>query len=1745
MRKRIAVAVVLAIVLLGILVVRRHEAIRFVLTRAVDLATGYTLNLGDQRFGVSHAALIDVDLTSNGEPVFSARRIDIWYSLRDLLPGSRHRFGLVAVAVDHPSIAIIRHKDGSFNLRFPQATTPPPAAPQPTNRVPIRLSIRIHGGSVEVRAPDTLDPSGREMRAHGVNLDASIDSAARTHYVLKGAFVEASEEPFSAIGTIDVNRGFAMHHFRAVAVPMRSIGNFFVNSPAARILAGTATHVDARLYALDVQPDRPVNYHTSARVDVSGAAMELIGLGKPLHDIHGHLQLVDNVFFMPRLDAVLNGIPMKIEGGIFNFASPQYRIAIDGSGDLTQLRQAFVFSQTQPISGKIHLGILVEGELGSPTIAVHADGPHVAYSAIPIHDLHASVAYSNNVIYYAPLRARANSTDIAVTGTMTLLKRTHSLLMAHIETPADNLPYAGELLGDEPLVLDALMDGQDTFFHVQGALASRLGTGRAAAVLDLEPNGIVDVNPFWVHTQRGDFDARYRLDRSKNTSAFWVVARNFQLQTPRTASFMGNQLPAIPPISGRLDQLAIAGGGPSGMDAAMAGSVSAHDASISGVRIDRLAAQFAGALDGATIDSLSAAGPWGALDGRGEFSTAAFVARGNYRGTLPGLRSFLGNIPMRGTLDGPVGFEVANGHITVQAENLALHDATFHDIPVTRMGGTVVVNGDLVHVYAANMRAAGGEIVAAGTFKTTLRGKPESIALLANGLDGRQLRGLGLPLDSGRVYAQGALGNGAPLPLFNGGVVVADGSVQHFAVGGSALIDLGGDGVRLDRVLGGVDGTYALAQGQLSTLISGTPTYTMHADVPAADITRTIGALGFPTFHSTGTFNGSFDIQGRGLKPTIRGPLNVPAGSVNGLPFVDARARLIADTSGVSARRGSVLIGTTRLAFAAGVHPDRTGIHVRAPWTDLSDFNNFFDTGDTLDGNGSFRFDFISQRHRISSNGQISISQFRYRNLAIGDTRATWSSRRNVVNGALSIGGDQGRLRSSGTIALAPAADWLTIAARSHYDVMLELSNLNIAHWAAALGYPQVPLSGRAGGSATIHGSYPDLNMAGSLQLNNGTIGHLPLDEFDLSFDTRYERMNVEQATLRAPGITANASGSIGLRPNDPLNVQIHASTDDLPTFVSQLSGAPRIPVSGTFETTMQVGGTLAAPAFSAAFDAENVDAYNIKMTSLFGLARLHGRSIELRNAGVTFEHGEASLSGQLPLQLQPFGVGPSDAPLNFDVSVNDLDPSFLNDVLGNKTKLAGSINGQLGIAGTVRDPRVFGQFALTNGSYVSDLQRVPITNAVAQLTFNRTVASVDRLSARLGSGTVTGNGRILFPNGVAEGGRSYILNLNAHGAQFDLPAYGRGTIDAAISLNQTSTTDPLLAGSVNLSNATIPFASFISAAQGGGKGAPQLPIPIDFNLKLAAGKNVRVRGNGYGAGLDIGTTGSVLLTGNLQNPVLDGGFNSTGGTLTYFDRAFRVQQGEVRFNPSNGLIPTLHAVGETNVVNPDPDTARNPYGSADITINVDGPIDNLRIGFNSNPPGYSREQILALIAPLGGFVSSVQFNPATAQLTVPGTATGNTPILGAVQPVPGVLAGQTVNTISVGQEAFNILNAQFTAGLLSPFENTISQGLGLSNFNLTVDYYGNVGFSARRLLGRTVSLVYGTTFGIPTRQSFGVQLAPNETTSAQLSAFFQYGPTRLFETPVATISTNNELSLGQPLVGQSGFAFTFLRRYW
>ena len=75
---------------------------------------------------------------------------------------------------------------------------------------------------------------------------------------------------------------------------------------------------------------------------------------------------------------------------------------------------------------------------------------------------------------------------------------------------------------------------------------------------------------------------------------------------------------------------------------------------------------------------------------------------------------------------------------------------------------------------------------------------------------------------------------------------------------------------------------------------------------------------------------------------------------------------------------------------------------------------------------------------RLSTSGNVAVRAFRYRNLPIGDTYASWSSARDVVDGSLAIGGAEGRLRAGGSRRLLARSESLrnarALALRSARD---------------------------------------------------------------------------------------------------------------------------------------------------------------------------------------------------------------------------------------------------------------------------------------------------------------------------------------------------------------------------------------------------------------------------------------------------------------------------------------------------------------------------------------------------------------------------------------------------------------------------------------------------------------------------------------------------------------------------------------
>ena len=1737
MRKLAATLVALAVVAI-LLVVFFRDAVAKTALSLGGLASGYSISAGQIRLGARHGALVGVHVSRGGEPVLDAARIDVDYNPRDLLPGSRHRFGISALSIDAPHITLIHHQDGSYNVS--PLGGGPAGPPGPPNRVPLDMTIRVRNATATLVDKYRFYAASRVQSLSGVDADVAINDTALTWYRVTGTLNDFGPKPFRVAGSIDARTGFALHHISAKAIPIATISNYFINSRAAEVLGGTVRNMDMRMwqYAGDA-------LHMAGSGMLADGRMNVHGMDAPIAQLAGRITLFDSGFAADHMGASVGHVRIQCSGGIFDFSRPQFRIGVEGSGDLRNLHEIMKIAGSLPIRGAVRIHALIAGDLSSPVLLVGFDGKHWDYGSVPLENPNGQVALLNDRLIILPFHATYGAMKMHVQGSLQLGKQVHSTLALHAYGPSARIPYLGALVPDQPIVLEALLGGDDLKVDVRGYLVSLTDPANVNAFYSLNRYGEGAFGPMQLREPAGGtLVAGFSLDREHGNSAFWASVHDMRLREPQPIRLPGVTIPELPPMDAQIQTANIAGTGSSN-HVVIGGRVAMSPASIAGVPFDRVNAAFAGPFSESRLSSVQASGPWGSFEGGGTFGTGIIAARGNYHGTLQGLHMFLGGLKAQGSVDGPVGIAIAGGKIFVQVQNAQLANADIQGIPISQMSGTMSFANNMMRIYAARAAAAGGNVDVAGTFATGVSHTQSALALVTSPLRASALHSLGVPLSTGTLQAAGTMSPSRSIPNLNAGVVVQNGNLLGYAPFNiTSEMELRNGSLQLSRGVASLGTTIADVDGSVAGITSGAPVYDLLATVPAGDIASAAAMMHLPSYHADGSFDGNLRIGGAGVKPVVNGSVRIPEATVNGMGVRDGSAQIAVSGGGGDVRNGAITIGESRVQFGAAVHPGVLAFSMHAAHADLSDFNDYFDTGDTLAGTGSVNVAFSHFNNLTFTSGNVDIDNFRFRRLPIGNTDAHWNGVRNIVQGTVAVGGEHGLLDANGTIGFAPSTSLGGIVAGSRYDLNAKLQNFDLATWLPALGYPQLPVTGRVDGTASVRGSYPHLQLGMDASARNGTFGPFTVTQALVRAQTAGDRINVTQLVFALPSLEATGTGSFGLTAAAPVDLRVHGATSDLAGLISQAT-KQRLPITGSFESTVTIGGTLHAPRFTAALAGTNVNAYGIQMPALLGEVELANRSMLLRNAHFTFVHGSATIAGTLPITLQPFAFGSPNAPMAMDLTADAIDLSAFQQYLGNDTKLGGTLSGHIGVNGFIGSPRIYGDLSATNVSYTSALETTPITHTVAQMSFTGTTATLSRLHANLGSGSLDGSGSLNFGGGIESGPLAYGISAKTHAAQMSSPLFGSATFDSNVHLTRVPGKLAVISGTVGIPDAVIPLSAFLQLAGGPNAGtAPSgPPLNVGFDLTIKSGKNVRVRGGGAGLfGLDIGGTGQVHLAGTLQQPTLEGTFNSSGGTLTYIDHAFRIQQGTVTFTPANGVLPDLYALATTHVNNPDPNTARNPTGYADITARVTGVVPNVKVAFSSNPPGYTDQQIIALLLPFNGLVGPVQFTETGAILPA-GTLAG-APLPGTGGLLPGVFQQRQNGTVTIGQEAFNILNTQFASGILSPITSALGNTLGLSDVGLTVDYSGNVGLDVRRLLGANVYAVYGTTFAVPIRQTFGVAYQPTAFTSAQFTTFWQQGETPLFLAPNQTLSSNPRASAGQPLTGSNGFTFLFQRLF-
>jgi hypothetical protein len=1711
----------------------RGPAGRAALAAALDAATGARWSFAAAGIGLDGAMLTGVRVTRRGDPLFTARRVALAYRLRDALPGGARRWGLVALELDAPVLYEVRRADGSFSLGLPVARAAGGTAGAAA-ATPLRVDIRIRAGSVRLLDPSRQYPASRRLSLDGVEADVSIDGAARSTYRARAHLNADPALPVTFAGYSDAARGFALYRLRAGRAPLPVLLNYLVDAPAAEFFSGEARDLDIQAYGFD-----GTGYHVAGGATLAGGAMRVPGLVRTLRGLSGRVGVSDSAVSARALQATIGDIPATVAGGVYDLAHPTLRLGITATAPLGALRRLFAFSRSLPVAGDARITTLIEGPAGAPLVLARVHSAQAQYAAFPVRAAGATIAYHDGSVSAVESSGRYGPLHVAVSGTIDLGETTSQLLV-DAEGLAAMIPYAAQTVPGTRLHAEAVLLGRGLRFSARGEMDGGGPAERAGGFFDVDAFGDGAFGPFWAERTDGTsvvgaFDA----DRSHSRSALWLDARDYRFALSRADPRLPGLALAPPRFSGRLDGSVAGTGPPSAFR--LAGNVRGRDLEVGTFRIARAEATLAGGPANLRLAALAAAGAWGDFTGRGAYDGARLALEGSYRGSFERLASLTGDLGARGPVAGPLAVLFEPSLTVVQTRGAVTGGATVRGVPVDRIAGTIAVAGRRLRIYAAGAGVAGGRLAAAGSL-----GGGGRVGVSLAGVDAARLDAVA-PLQAGRIAAIGSYRDDAGGARFDGGLALGAGRSSALDVAGEGDVSLRGADVILAGASALVGGTYGRGSARFTGLGSRAAAYDLDVDVIEAQIAP-VASLFAPRVRAlVGTASAALHLRGSATGPgwlrrlAVTGRVSVPEGSIDGLAFRDGAAWIAADGSGaLAARDGSVTVGSTHATFAAAREGGDASGRVAAPAADLADFNDLFDMGDTLAGRGRINARFVKHGTDVATNADVDIANLRYRRFDLGDALARWTSHGRTIRGSASFDGASGRLKADGTLALATArgGSLRSMAVRSHFLGTALLGGLDLGVWLPALGY-DVPVGGRVDAQAIIRGTLAAPEVSTSAALLGGHLGSFPVDTLTVQATSTSRRTTVTRALLQLPALTLTGEGGFGFGARDPVAFAVHAKTPDAGALAPRILGA-KLAVTGTAEADVKIGGTLAKPTLGGGFDFEGGSVAGVNVTRALGEFVLQGRNLELRDAEIGFSKGTLYLAGSLPLTVAPFALGPRDAPIALDVSARGIDLDNFAPLLPKGSTLRGLLSGRAALAGTAGNPLIVGRLALAGGALSTPLETAPLTGLAAELAFAGHTATLGRLHADAGGGTIEASGQATFPDLIHPGADAqYAFSVAVAKARLNLPAYGDGTVDGSLVLAHAPPGLPKLSGQLTLSDGVIPFSALLAASAAGGAGgfdlgaataAPLPAAPIALDLRLVALRNVRVRSTN----VDIGGQGAVVAGGTTADPNLNGAFALTGGTLTYFNTVFRLDSGSVTFEPDAGLVPNLDVQATSHVIDPDPNAVRNATGSADVSIALTGPVTNLNVALSSNPP-YGRDQILGLLlnAPALGATSLFSGGPGSPTLY-------------------GSTATVTVNRgpsgeITVGQEAFGIANAQFTRALLAPIESQVGGALGLTNLNVNVNYTGNVGVSASKVLGKSVEAIYGTTFGYPYRQTFGFQIKPNVTTAAQVTVFETLGAYGLSSlTPVAgTEASNQRITAAQPAGGTVGFSLSLQKLFW
>ncbi len=399
----------------------------------------------------------------------------------------------------------------------------------------------------------------------------------------------------------------------------------------------------------------------------------------------------------------------------------------------------------------------------------------------------------------------------------------------------------------------------------------------------------------------------------------------------------------------------------------------------------------------------------------------------------------------------------------------------------------------------------------------------------------------------------------------------------------------------------------------------------------------------------------------------------------------------------------------------------------------------------------------------------------------------------------------------------------------------------------------------------------------------------------------------------------------------------------DARTLTFDGSAQGRVDFSGPLFTPAKMSATATIPQFEVHPLAgtplvTTIPGFNlrnngpIKLSYENSVIRLDAARFQAPETDITLS-GTASVTGSSPLNLHVQG----------DVNLAML-RNFVPDVAS-----SGTISVSGNIRGTWGTPDLSGRASIRNGEFHYAAFTNGLTNAVGEVVFYGTRATIQSFTADTGGGKFTGSGFATLNGGAL----AFQFSARTRDVRLRYPAGVSSTSDSDIQLVRNSQRSTI-SGTVTVRR--LVFNPQEDSADVLADMSRSVPVTasgenslasMNLDVLIQTAPDVALQSK---VAESIQADASLRLRGTIANPALLGRVNISQGNVLFFGNKYTISRGSISFFNPTFIDPILDVDLETK--------ARG----ISVTLTVTGPPSHLGMTYRSDPP-LEFSDIVALLA--------------------------------------------------------------------------------------------------------------------------------------------------------------------------------------